>query len=81
MNGPMGSQITSSWSVLAINLRKAQTPDQKIDSLFLSLYSRYPSPKERDVLHQRLESYASNKSLWEDLIVAALSTQQFIFIK
>ncbi len=81
MNGPMGSQITSSWSVLAINLRKAQTPDQKIDSLFLSLYSRYPAPKERDVLHQRLESYASNKSLWEDLIVAALSTQQFIFIK
>ena len=77
----LGSNVTSAWSVLSINLRKAATPDQKIDTLFLSLYSRYPTTKERDTLHQRLESYASNKSIWEDLTLAALSTQQFIFVK
>ena len=81
MNGTLGSNITSAWSVLSINLRKATTADQKIDTLFLSLYSRYPTAKERDTLHQRLESYATNKSIWEDLTLAALSTQQFIFVK
>ena len=43
--------------------------------------TRYPTAKERDTLHQRLESYATNKSIWEDLTLAALSTQQFIFVK
>jgi hypothetical protein len=32
-------------------------------------------------MRQRLESYASNKSLWEDIVLAALSTKQFIFIQ
>lgn len=81
MNGSLGSSITSAWSVLSINLRKAVTPDQKLDTLYLSLYSRRPADKERALLHQRLESYASNRNLWEDLTLAALSTQQFIFVK
>ena len=81
MNGPIGSQVVSGWSVLAINLRKATSPEQKLDTLFLSLYSRHPSTKERDALRQRLESYASNKTIWEDLTLAALSTQQFLFIE
>ena len=81
MNGPLGSQVVSGWSVLAINLRKATSQEQKLDTLFLSLYSRHPSTKERDALRQRLESYASNKTIWEDLTLAALSTQQFLFIE
>lgn len=81
MNGPLGSNVTSAWSVLSINLRKAATPDQKIDTLFLSIYSRHPTARERDLLRQRLESYAGNRSIWEDLTLAALSTQQFIFVK
>jgi hypothetical protein len=81
MNGSLGSSITSGWSVLSINLRKAATPDQKLDTLYLSLYSRRPTDKERSLLHQRLESYATNRNIWEDLTLAALSTQQFIFVK
>jgi hypothetical protein len=30
---------------------------------------------------QTLESYASSKTLWEDIILAALSTQRFIFVE
>jgi len=81
MNGSLGSSITSAWSVLSINLRKAVTPDQKLDTLYLSLYSRRPTDKERALLHQRLESYATNRNIWEDLALAALSTQQFIFVR
>jgi hypothetical protein len=81
MNGSIGSNVTSAWSVLSLNLRKVKTTDEKIDTLFLSLYSRRPTAKEREVLTQRIESYATSKTLWEDLILAALSTQQFIFVK
>lgn len=81
MNGSLGSNVTSAWSVLSLNLRKVKTTDEKIDTLFLSLYSRRPTTKEREVLIQRIESYATSKTLWEDLTLAALSTQQFIFVK
>ena len=81
MNGSQPSQITSGWSVLSINLRKAATNAEKIDTFFLSLYARYPSAQEKARLLQTLESYASNKNLWEDLTRAALGTQSFIFVE
>jgi len=82
MNGPLGSQVVSGWSVLAINLRKAASPEQKLDTLFLSLYSRHPSTKERDALSTpTFGKLRGDKTIWEDLTLAALSTQQFLFIK
>jgi hypothetical protein len=80
MNGSLLSQLTSAWSVLSINLRKAATNEEKIDALFLSVYSRPPSAKEKAHMLQTLESYAS-KTLWEDITLAALSTQRFIFVE
>ncbi len=81
MNGSLLSQVTSAWSTLSINLRKAATNEDKINTLFLSLYSRTPTAKEKAQMLQTLESYASNKNIWEDIAVAALSTQRFIFVE
>ncbi len=81
MNGSLLSQITSGWSTFSLNLRKAATNEEKIDVLFLSLYSRPPTAKEKAQVQQTLESYASNKNLWEDITLAALSTQRFIFVE
>lgn len=81
MNGALLNQLTSAWSTLSINLRKAKTNDEKIDTLFLSLYSRPPSAKEKAHMLQTVESYASSKTLWEDMTLSALSTQRFIFIE
>ena len=81
MNGTLLSQLTSAWSTLSINLRKAKTNEEKIDTLFLSLYSRHPNAKEKAHMLQTLESYASSKTLWEDITLAALSTQRFIFVE
>lgn len=77
MNGCTVGQLTSPWSVLSINLRKAQTTEEKIDALFLSLYSRKPKPAEKTMFLQTLESYATSKTIWDDLILGALSTQRF----
>ncbi|MBL9131648.1 MAG: DUF1553 domain-containing protein, partial [Verrucomicrobiaceae bacterium] len=81
MNGSLLSQITSGWSTFSLNLRKAATNEEKINVLFLSLYSRLPTEKERARMLQTIESYASNKNLWEDITLAALSTQRFIFVE
>ena len=81
MNGSLLSQITSGWSTFSLNLRKAATNEEKIDVLFLSLYSRPPTAKEKAQMLQTIESYASNKALWEDITLAALSTQRFIFVE
>jgi hypothetical protein len=81
MNGSLLGQITGAWSTLSINLRKAATNEEKIHTFFLSLYSRPPSAKEKAQMLQTLESYASNKNLWEDLTLAALITQRFIFVE
>lgn len=81
MNGSLVSGLTSAWSVLSINLRKAQTAEEKIEALFLSLYSRQPKPAEKTLFLQTLESNAGSKTIWEDLTLAALSTQRFLFIE
>ena len=81
MNGSLISQLTSGWSVLSVNLRKAQTAEEKIEALFLSLYSRKPKPAEKALFLQALESYAGSKTIWDDLTLAALSTQRFLFIE
>jgi hypothetical protein len=81
MNGSIGSSITSSWSALSLEMRQAKTNDEKLNTLFLSLYSRLPSKAEKDLINQRFESFASSKTLWEDLTIAALSTQRFLFIE
>ena len=81
MNGTLLNGLTSAWSTLSINLRKAKTNDEKIDTLFLSIYSRKPNAKEKAHMLQTLESYATSKTLWEDITLAALSTQRFIFVE
>ncbi len=81
LNGSLLSQVTSGWSALSINLRKAATNEDKINTFFLSLYSRAPSAEEKARMLQTLESYISNKNIWEDITVAALSTQRFIFVE
>lgn len=81
MNGLLLSQITSGWPTFSLNLRKAATNEEKIDVLFLSLYSRPPTAKEKTHMLQTIESYASNNNLWEDITLAVLITQRFIFVE
>ncbi|MBX7210064.1 MAG: DUF1549 domain-containing protein [Verrucomicrobiaceae bacterium] len=81
MNGSTVSQLTSPWSVLSMNLKKAEKTEDKIDALFLSLYSRKPKPAEKTIFLQALETYATSKTIWDDLVLGALSTQRFLFIE
>jgi hypothetical protein len=80
LNGSLITQLNSGWSTLAMNLRKATTPEEKINSLFLSLYNRKPTAKEKALILQKLDAAAGSKTIWDDIVMAAISTQRFLFI-
>jgi hypothetical protein len=80
MNGTLLTQLNNGWSVLAMNMRKATSAEDKINTLFLTLYSRKPSDKERTFLLQMLDQAAGSKTIWDDIVLAAISTERFLFI-
>lgn len=80
LNGSLVTQLNSGWSVLAMNLRKAPTAQDKLDTLFISLYSRKPSSGEKSMILQTLDRAGGSKTIWDDIVMAAISTQRFLFI-
>jgi len=81
MNSTLITQLTSGWSALSMNLKRAPQPDQKLDTIYLSIFSRKPTPQEKAMLLQMLDASGGSQTAWEDIILSALSTQQFCFIQ
>lgn len=81
MNGQLVSQLASGWAALSLALQRAPQADQKIDTIYLSLFSRRATAREKALLLQTLDASAGSKSVWEDIVLAAISTQQFCFIQ
>jgi len=79
MNGQLVTQLGNGWAALATNLNRSQSAEQKIDTLYLSLFSRRANASEKAALLKTIEANAGSKTIWEDLTLAAISTQQFIF--
>ena len=81
MNGALVTQLTSGWSALSLNMQRAKTPDEKIDTVYLSVFSRKPTAKEKAMVLQTLDASGNSRTVWDDIALAAISTQQFCFIQ
>lgn len=81
MNGQLVSQLSNGWAALTLALQRAPQADQKIDTIYLSLFSRRATAQEKAMLLQMLDASAGSKTVWEDIVLAAISTQQFCFIQ
>jgi hypothetical protein len=81
MNGTLTNQLTNPWSELSINLQRAKTSEEKVSVIYLSLFGRQPKASEKAMLFQMLDSAAGSKTIWEDVVLAAVSTEQFLFIQ
>ncbi len=81
MNGSLVSQLSSGWAALAVDMRKARNVEEKIDVVYLSLFGRHADAKEKAMLFQMLDASAGSSSIWEDIILAGISTRQFCFIQ
>jgi hypothetical protein len=78
MNGSLMPQITSTFSQLMLTVNKAPYPDDKVDAAYMTILSRKPTAREKEVWLK-----ASDKGLtgMGDLVFSLLNTQQFIFIQ
>ncbi len=78
MNSSLLPQILEPYSQLMLTINKAKYPDDKVEAAYLTLLSRKPTDKEKQLW---LEAQDKGLSTMEDLIYALINTQQFIFIQ
>lgn len=79
LNGPYAEALVNEFGVLARSVKKETSPDARLDVIFLSLYSRYPTADEKAYLMQQIEAFGDQA--YKDTVYAILNTQQFIFIQ
>ena len=79
MNGSAQSMLTSSGSPVISKIEKAATPDEKVDSLFLSVMNRKPSENEKAIAKREIET--SGSEAFPNMVWALINTREFIFVQ
>ncbi|GAA5144538.1 hypothetical protein GCM10023213_34910 [Prosthecobacter algae] len=79
LNGKTFTQLLNPYTMISRALRRAETTEQTIDTVYLSLFSRKATAEEQELLKPVVEgkgSVGKGDALW-----AALNTRQFYFIQ
>ncbi|HAL71236.1 MAG TPA: hypothetical protein DCP71_05625 [Verrucomicrobiales bacterium] len=79
LNGKTFTQLLNPYTMISRSLRRAETTEQTIDTIYLSLFSRKATAEEQELLKPVVEgkgSVGKGDALW-----AALNTRQFYFIQ
>jgi hypothetical protein len=78
INGPMFNQLVNRNSVLSRHVASANGPEEKAEVLFLSILSRRPTEKEKELVlpHLRKGGKGTGDAIW-----ALLNTRQFLFVQ
>ena len=79
LNGPYAEALVSKYGVLGREVIREDTPEGRLDVIYLSLYSRYPTQAERDYIAPLVAEFGDEA--YKDLVYAVLNTQQFLFIQ
>jgi hypothetical protein len=79
LNGPYAEALTNEYGVLGREVKREETADARLDVIYLSLYSRYPTQEERDYIAPFVEALGGDA--YKDLVYAILNTQQFLFVQ
>ena len=79
LNGKTFSNLMNPFTMISRSIRKADTAEETIDRIYLTLFSRKASAEEKELLKPVL----SKNSVTEkgDALWAALNTRQFYFIQ
>lgn len=79
LNGPVSRDVLNDKSVLKKALAAGMSTDEKVDALFMSVLSRKPTEKQREIANRQLEY---NKETGADnLIWALMNTTEFAFVQ
>jgi hypothetical protein len=79
LNGNIFSTVTNGYSVISRELKAAETPEAKLDALFLSVLNRPADADERALILADLEK--RGEELYQDVTFALLNSQEFLFVK
>ena len=79
MNGNAQAMLTQSGSPVLQQIEKAPTPEEKVDTLFLSVMSRKPTEQEKTVAKREMEASASDA--FPNMVWALINTREFIFVQ
>jgi hypothetical protein len=79
LNGKTFTNLMNPYSMVSRAIRRAETPDQTIDSIYLALFSRKATAEEKELLLPVVgKNNVTNKG---DALWAVLNTRQFYFIQ
>ncbi|MEM9296762.1 MAG: DUF1549 domain-containing protein [Bacteroidota bacterium] len=82
LNGPYGSCLASSRSNFRKTIDKLKSSKEKVEGIFLSFFSRYPSAQEADLIEKHLYGGKEETSDPYRLVATALlNSQEFRFIQ
>ena len=85
LNGPMFNELMKPNSVLMQSLADKETPEEKLDVIFLTVLSRKPTLPEKNLLLQEINRYDEEDGQlskgYKNVIVALMNTRQYAFIR
>jgi hypothetical protein len=79
LNGPASEVLNNPASELSLKLKKAGTPQQQMDLLYMAFLSRMPTNNERAVLDQVIRERGDKAT--DDVAHAIITGSQFLFIQ
>lgn len=79
MNGSAQSMLTSGGSPVIQNIEKAATPEEKIETMFLSIMNRKPTDSEKAIAKREVES--GGGEAFPNMVWALINTREFIFMQ
>lgn len=80
LNGPVIGGITSPYAVLGRDVREVNSFNERLDTVFLTMLSRYPDAEERKILQQAWNESDGAASL-QGLVWTVLNLREFLFIQ
>ncbi len=78
MNSDLLRAVMDDYSQLTLSINRHPDSEAKLDATYLTLLSRKPTDREREIWHK---AQASGLDSMEDLIYALVNTKRFIFIE
>jgi len=77
LNGQQIQKLTNNKGVILELMRDAKTPRDKLNILFIGIYSRYPTSEE----HKKFQPFINDKKQIRVLAKAMLNSKNFLFLQ
>jgi hypothetical protein len=79
LNGPIADVLSNRNSVLSQNLSGAETDEDKVKTIYLSMLSRYPNDVEMDLLLREVQEHGD--VAYRNIVWAVANSHNFRFIQ